>query len=210
MTTEQGENNGLQLARWITDKAIGGVPPLSRAEDLASEYLIDAGYENNDERVDSLINWETTKNFTAGFITGLGGIITLPVAVPAALGASWIIQARMAGAIAHIYGHDLKEDRVQTLVILALLGDVFKEAVKDSGIRLGRKLTESMIAQVPGKTLIEINKRVGFRLITKAGEKGILNLTKMLPVAGGLVGGCFDALACRTVGRVAKSLFRAK
>jgi len=101
-------SKALQLVNWIVDKAIDGVPPLSSAHDLAQEYLIDKSYPDHDERVGSLINWETSKNFTTGFITGLGGLLTLPIAVPSALGASWVIQARMVGAIAVIYGHDLQ------------------------------------------------------------------------------------------------------
>ena len=70
-----------KLVTYLLSKGLAGVPPLSSSEDLAVEYLIDRGYENNDERVDSLINWQTTKNFTTGFIAGLGGVITLPVSI---------------------------------------------------------------------------------------------------------------------------------
>lgn len=197
-----------KLAKWITKRGVDGVPPLSSANDLALEYTIDQGYENNDERVDSLINWETSKNFTSGFITGLGGVVTLPISIPSAFGASWIIQARMAGAIAQIYGHNLSEDKVRTLILLSLVGDAAKEVLKTAGIKFGTKLTNASIAGISGKTLIEINKRIGFRLITKAGETGVVNLTKFVPVVGGLIGGTFDAVSCRAVGRVAKDLFR--
>ena len=54
----------------------------------------------------------------------------------------------------------------------------------------------------------EINKKVGMRLITKAGEKGVMNLWKLIPLGGGVVGGAFDATWCRTTGKVAKRLFR--
>jgi len=74
------------------------------AAGLAAEYLGDDKYRDDGARVAALIKWETAKNFTTGFLTGLGGFITLPVAVPAALAASWVVQARMAAAIACIYG----------------------------------------------------------------------------------------------------------
>ena len=202
------ESKALQLVNWIVDSAIEGVPPLSSASSLAQEYLIDQSYTDNDDRVASLINWETSKNFTTGFVTGLGGLLTLPVAVPSALGASWIIQARMAGAIAIIDGHDLKEDRVRTLVLLSIVGDSVKEVLKQAGVKIGNKLTEKVIMQIPGRVLIEINKKIGFRLLTKAGEKGVINLIKAVPVFGGLVTGGFDAAACRTVGKVAHNLFK--
>ena len=187
MTTATSANSAaVKVVRFVLDKGIKGVPPLSSASDLAQEYLLDQSYADNDRRATSLIRWETAKNFTTGFLTGLGGVVTMPVSVPAALGASWIVQARMAGAIAQIYGHTLTNDRVRTFVLLSLVGDSAKDVMKKAGIQFGRKLTERAIAQVPGRALIEINKYIGFRLITKAGEKGIVNLTKAIPVAGGL------------------------
>lgn len=131
----------------------------------------------------------------------------MPVTIPSALGASWLIQARMAGAIAHICGHSLNEDRVRTLVLLSLLGDAGKEILKQCGIKIGKKLSEQAIKGVSGKTLQEINKRIGFRLLTKAGETGMVNLTKLVPVVGGLVGGTFDAISCRAVGRISREIF---
>ncbi len=202
------EPKALSLATWIVNKAVAGMPPLSSAEDLAQEYLIDSSYMTDDDRVAALINWESSKNFTTGFITGLGGLLTLPVAVPSALGASWIIQARMSGAIAIIDGHDLAEDRVRTLVLLSLVGDSAKEILKQAGVKIGRKLTERVVMQMPGKFLIEINKKVGFRLLTKAGEKGVINLIKAVPVVGGLVTGGFDAAMCRVVGKAAHNIFK--
>jgi uncharacterized protein (DUF697 family) len=61
------------------------------------------------------------KNFTSGFVTGLGGLLTLPFALPAGFAASWVIQARMAAAIARIYGHDLRSERMRTLIVATLV-----------------------------------------------------------------------------------------
>lgn len=202
------ETKALKLANWITDKAINGVPPLCSAEKLALEYLQDISFGRDDgRRIDSLIKWETSKNFTSGFITGLGGLLTLPVAIPAAFGASWIIQARLAAAVAKIAGHDIASDRVKTFVVASLAGNACKDILKDVGIKMGNSMARVAVQQVPGKVLIEINKKVGFRLLTKAGEKGAVNLMKAVPVAGGLVGGVFDATSCQVVGRCAKKLF---
>lgn len=207
MSKKPSENTAVQLINAIIDRSINGVPPLCSAENLALEYQIDQSYPDDEERIESLINWETSKNFTAGFITGLGGVLTIPVAVPTSLLASWIIQARMAAAIARISGHDINSDRVKTFILLTLVGDACKDILKDVGIKVGQGLAKSVLNKVPGKVLIEINKKVGFRLLTKAGEKGAVNLVKMVPLAGGFIGGAFDAAACRVVGRQAKNLF---
>ena len=144
------EESAGRLVTFLLDKGLGGFPPLSSAEDLATEYLIDQGYATHDARVDSLVKWETGKNFTTGFITGLGGFMTLPVGVPSALGASWLIQARMAGAIARIYGHDLGEDRVRTMILLSLAGDVAREAMEGFGVNFSGRLSNRVVKQVPG------------------------------------------------------------
>lgn len=49
------EQKAEQLVKWITEKAISGVPPLSSAADLADEYILNPSHNNADERVDSLI-----------------------------------------------------------------------------------------------------------------------------------------------------------
>lgn len=206
--SEVEESKALQVANWLTEKAVGGVGPLSSAEELALEYLNDSNYEDNDKRVESLINWETSKNFSTGFITGLGGFATLPVAIPASLGASWILQARMAAAIAKIYGHNLNEDRVKTLILCVIIGQDIKEVCKQAGIKIGTKLTYVAIRKLPSEVLKRINQAVGFRLLTKAGEKGIINLTKLVPVVGGVVGGTFDAVTCRITAKAAREAFR--
>lgn len=205
---KEEESKVLQVANWLTENAVGGFGPLSGADDLALEYLNDSSYENNDKRVESLINWETSKNFSTGFITGLGGFVTLPVTIPASLGASWILQMRMAAAIARIYGHDLKEDRVRTLLLCIIIGQDIKEVCKQVGIKVAQNLTYVAIRKLPVEMLKRINRAVATQLVTKAGAKGLINLTKLVPVVGGVVGGTFDAVTCRITAKAAQRAFR--
>lgn len=202
------ETRGSRLATYLLDKGLAGAGPLSSAEDLASEYLIDGSFASDEARVDALIRRETRKNFTTGFVTGLGGIVTFPVTIPAALGASWLIQARMAGAIARIYGHDLASERVRTKILLSLAGDVAKEAMNDLGLKLGSKLTQRAVDQIPGRLLVEVNKRIGARLLANVGGRVLLKVPRAVPILGGVVGGSLDAVVCRMTGRSAKTLFR--
>lgn len=191
----------------ILDAGLNGVGPLKSAADLADEYRNDPSYASDEHRIDALIKWETSKNFTTGFVTGLGGFLTLPVSVPAGLGASWAVQARLVGAIASLKGHEPTEDRVRTLALLAIVGDSVKEVAKHAGVQIGNKVAMNALKAVPGKVLIEINKKVGFRLLTKAGSRGVVNLIKGVPVVGGVVGGTIDAVALRKVGAIARGMF---
>ena len=205
---EPGDAPGGALAAYLLEKGLKGLGPLSSAESLATEYLIDAGYGDDDRRVAALVRWETAKNFTTGFLTGLGGFVTLPVAVPSALAASWVLQARMSGAIARIYGHDLDTERTRTSILLSLAGDVARQAMKDLGLDVGDRLTRRAVDQIPGRALVEVNKRIGTKLLAEVGQRVALRFPRAVPVFGGVVGGSLDALVCRKVGSTAKQLFR--
>ena len=206
------EDKALALVNQLNNYAMEGVKAgpfqLASSAELAEEYENDPKYKDADARVKALIRWETTKNFTTGFLTGVGGIITLPVAIPAALGTSWIIQTRMVGAIAILYGHDLNEDRVRTLAGVAFLGNSAKRFLKTAGIQVGERLARNAVGNIPGRALIEINKRVGMRLVTKTGQKGVINLAKGIPFVGGAVGGMVDGAMCLAIGKAAQTIFR--
>lgn len=198
-----------KLAEWLAERSIAGVSPLESADRLADRYRIDASFRTDDARVDALIRWETAKNFTAGFITGLGGVLTLPITVPGSVAASWLIQARMAAAIASLYGHDPRSDRVRTVVLLALVGDATaSKLLKGAGVALGRQAAMKAIERVGGRTLTGINRDVGVHLLTKSGATGVRGASRLVPIAGGVVSGAFDAVSCQLVGRSAKKLFR--
>jgi hypothetical protein len=209
MTASNDQNLAAgQLATYLLEHGIRGLGPLASAEALANEYLDEAKYRDDEARVSALVNWETGKNFTTGFLTGLGGFITLPVAVPAALAASWVVQARMAAAIARIYGHPLEDERVRTRILLALAGDVAKDAMKDLGLKVGDKLTQRAVEQIPGRLLVELNKRIGAKLAAQVGQRVLLRFPRAVPVLGGFVAGGLDAVVCRKVGATARTLFR--
>jgi hypothetical protein len=63
---------------------------------------------------------------------------------------------------------------------------------------------------VSGRALLEINKKVGYRLVTKAGELGVINLSKLVPLVGGPIGATVDGLSCRTIATYALRTFPAR
>lgn len=205
--SEQRAAAAQDLVRWILDQALDGVGPLPSASDLAAEYRRQP-YGSNAERVQGLIRWAVAKNAATGFMTGLGGVLTLPIAIPASLGASLAIQVPMVGAIAELYGHDSKHDRVRTAILLCMIGTAMEDVVKAAGVKVGGKVAIEGLKKIPGKVLIEINKRVGFRLLTKFGERGVVNLAKLVPLVGGAVGGTFDGATCYMAGQAADMAFR--
>ncbi|HBC7422224.1 TPA: EcsC family protein [Serratia marcescens] len=190
---------------WAYDKAVNGVPGLDSAQELAESYIKKDG--DPVTCVNALIRWQNTKAGTSGFLTGLGGIITLPVAIPANITSVMYIQIRMIAAIAHMGGYDLKTDNVRALVYTCLCGNAAKDILKEAGIKIGTQLSKSVINKIPGEVLKTINKTVGFRLLTKYGTKGSINLVKLVPLAGGIIGGAFDGVSTNIIGNVARKTF---
>ncbi len=191
---------------WAYRQAIHGeLPFVESAEDCAKDYEDRA--HSLEEAVDSLIRNQVAKASTTGFLTGLGGLIVLPVTLPANLTAVLLIQLRMIGAIAYMCGHDPKADQVKTALYLCLAGNGAKQIAWPVGIDIGKKMAMNGIKALPRTALIAINKKVGFRLFTKFGQRGAVNLGKMVPLAGGAVGASVDGLSTYAVGKAAKRLF---
>ena len=165
-----------------------------------------AKHRCDDDAIDSPVSWQIAKASTAGFITGIGGILTLPIAIPANLGVLYI-QILMIGAIAHLRGYDVRSDQVRTLAFACLAGSAALDILKDLGINIGAQLTRQIIFRISGEVLKRINRAVGFRLVTKAGTRGVINLVKVVPLVGGFVGGALDAATTNVIGRTAKPVF---
>ena len=191
---------------WAYRQAIHGeLPFVQSVEDYAKDYRERA--DSVEDAVDSLIRNQVAKASTTGFLTGLGGLIVLPVTLPANLTTVLLIQLRMIGAIAYMCGYDPKTDQVQTALYMCLVGNAAKEVAGQVGINIGKKMAMNGVKAIPGKTLIQVNKKVCFRLFTKFGQKGPVNLGKMVPLAGGAVGATVDGLSTYAVGKAAKRLF---
>ena len=200
--SEDSSNLVQSILEWIADVGSNGMGLLPSAEAVAAAHLSKAA--NVEDAIDSVIAWRTAYAAGTGFITGLGGIVTMPVTIPADLAASYALGANTAAA--HLRGYDIHSDQIRTMVLLCLIGESGESILKAAGITVSTKLCQNAIKQIPGKVLIEINKKVGFRLITKAGEKGVVNLMKVLPLVGGIVGGSFDSVFVNSCGKSAKRL----
>jgi hypothetical protein len=195
-----------QIVSKILSVGIDGLGPVKGAVEVAEEALSSARGDV-EAAIDKLIRTHVRLAGTNGFVTGLGGFATMPISVPAGLSGFYVLAARLAGGIAHLRGHDLHGEEVRSAVLVAMLGAAGTEVLKDFGITVGTKSLAAALKKVPGRIFIEINKKVGFRLITKAGAKGVINMSKLVPFAGGPIGAGIDATSMRGIARYARSAF---
>lgn len=196
----------MQMLDKLYDMSVRGIPIVSPPiEVLANEYL----QKNKDIDISakSFIHYQIAKCTTSGFITGLGGLITLPVAIPTNISSVLYVQMRMIACLAYMGGYDVHCDQVQTLIYACLAGISVNQIAKQAGIKFSMKLSMSMVKKIPGTVLTKINQKVGFRFITKMGKTGIINLGKSVPAVGGIVGGGFDLIETNLIAKRAYRLF---
>jgi hypothetical protein len=185
---------------------INGFGPFKSARQMAAEAL-DKGL-TPEEAIKHLIRTHVAAAGVQGFATNIGGLITLPVTLPANLTASYLVQTHLIASIAAVHGHDLESDEVQTAILVCLLGNAGTELLKKAGIKVGSKLTMNLIERIPAQLIREVNKRVGFTLLAKYGtSKAAVTLAKGVPLVGGVIGGTFDAVTTRAVGAFASRFF---
>lgn len=200
------KQRGLDILNRTYEACLNGIPKVSKpVEELANDYIKKYGYTDN--AVSNLVKNQIRKNTLNGFVTGFGGFATMPFTLPANITSIIYVQMRMIAAIAIIRGYDLNEDEVQTFVYSCIVGKSATDILKTSGIVVGNKVGQNVIKKIPGKALLAINKKLGFRFITKFGTKGIINLGKAMPIVGAGVGSAFDYTTTKVIAHRARKLF---
>lgn len=201
------EKSMLKVLDWTYETTNNGIPGQKTIEELAADYL---KHDDIETAISKMITYQTSKAGISGFVTGFGGILTMPVTIPANITSVILVQMRMIATIAYMRGYDLKSDQVQTFVYASLTGTSVADIAKKAGIIIANKMATGVIKKIPGKVLTKINQAVGFRLVTKFGTKGAVNLGKMVPIAGALIGGVVDTTSTQIIAKNALKTFTSK
>lgn len=228
VVASRADRAGTQLQRLITSAVTNGVGPLTdsqtyaesrlKAEEARAEGVTEwaempayaPGSAPAEEALRRVVRESVAAAGTSGFVTGLGGLIAMPVTLPANLAGSLVINARMVGAVAHLRGYALEDPHTQAMLTMVVAGSSAQAALSAFGVKIGQEATKQAIRAVSMETIRMINKKAGFYLVAKYGTKrATLTLAKAVPLAGGLVGGAVDASMTRSIASVAKKVFPA-
>ncbi|CAE7274026.1 unnamed protein product [Symbiodinium microadriaticum] len=168
-----------------------------RANDLGKltrhEYVAKA---KNDQ-----CNWNA-------LVGAMSGAIPVPgLDAASSLAGGFLLQAQGACIVAKLRGYDVQDEKTQSLILWSLAGEAGSEivkgatqlAAKSGGSAAGKRALKS----VPNQFLRQVNKKVwpliGRSLITK-GPRGLMSLSKMIPVlgsaAGAVAGAAVDWFFC--------------
>lgn len=203
----ENKEKSIAVLDWAYETALNGIPMVSEPLEEFVQSYIDK-YGRTEKAINKMVNAQKLKCSTTGFLTGLGGLITLPVTLPMDLTSSLYMEVRMIASIACLRGYKIKDDEVKTLVFLCLVGNSLGDVIKNVGIKTAQSLAAKKLLPLLSKELIlKINKAVGFRLITKGGSKGLINAGKAIPIVGGIFGGAWNFAEVHYYAKWAKKMF---
>jgi len=192
------------VLRRVLEVAIDGLGPVPSAKQVAGKALEKHG-GSVEAAIDGIVDSHVRLASAQGFVTNLGGLALLTVAVPANVTGVAVLQVRMVAAIAHLRGYDLDDGRVRTALVMCLLG----------GEQIGRFIGEGKLPTSPMAVATapvfdpDLDRRVAEEVVgdltTRIGGKNVaLMVTKRVPVVGGGIGAVMDGLATRQIGKFAK------
>lgn len=194
------------LAQHLMATGIDGVGSFDPARKVAERALAAKGGDVA-KAIDAVVESHTRLAGVNGFITNLGGFITVPVSLPANVVGFYTLATRMTAAIAHLRGRDLNDLSVRSAILLDLIGTDATSVLKGVGAMTGGVATNVATRRLPPAALAVVNKAVAFRLGAQVGGKVVARIPRMVPVAGGVIGAGLDVLLLRKIAEAAKKDF---
>ncbi|MFV0452576.1 MAG: EcsC family protein [Propioniciclava sp.] len=197
---------GGSALRQLLDTAISGVSFLPSAKKAAAHHLVRR--DSVEDAIDGLVVNHIGLAMAQGFVTNLGGLATVAVALPANMAGVAVLQIRMVAAIAHLRGYDIEAARVRTALAMCLLGEEGSTRLVRTGILPGLPVVVAT-APVHDRNLdTVISERLFGELAARLGGRhaGVM-LARRIPLLGGGVGGALDAAHTHGIGRFARDQF---
>ena len=198
------------FVRQAFERAVDGVGPLPGAAAAADAKL--ARFDGDRPRaIRDVVDSHVTLAGAQGFLTNVGGLVTMAVTIPANVSGLALLQAHMVGGIAHLRGYDLTDPRVRNAVLACMLGsDGVRSLVK------AKKLPSSpmAIATAPAHDPA-LDSRIAAEVATElfarvAGKRTLATVGRKMPLVGGGFGMVTDGFATYQVGRYAARELKAR
>lgn len=184
----------------VLDRAIRGVGRLPGAVVGAEKRL--AEYGDVEKAIHAVIESHVRYAGAQGFLTNLGGLVTMTVTVPANISGLALVECHMVAEIVHLRGYDLDDPRVRSAILVSLLGEERILSLVKSRVLPGTPM-EIATAAVHDETLGRtVPNEVAGELIGRAAGKRLAGVVgRRVPVVGGLVGAGADGYATWKIGR---------
>jgi hypothetical protein len=184
-------------------RAVQGVGPLPSAASAAEKQLAEQDGAV-DEAIRELIENHASLAAAQGFVTNIGGLVTMAATIPVNITGLALLQCRLVAGIAHLRGYDLDDDRVRNAVLLCTLGEeTVRSLVKAKKVPGTPMLIATAPAYDPGIDKV-IAAEVTSALVNRViGKRAASTVARRIPVAGGVWGAGTDAWSTWQVGKYA-------
>jgi EcsC protein family len=201
---------GSGLVRELLVRAIDGAGPFRGAAAAADANLAESGGDRA-AAVSALIDRHVRGAGLGGFVTNLGGLVTMAVGIPANVAGLALLQCHLVATIAHLHGYDLNDPRVRNAVLACLLGpNAVEELVRSGDLPSGPMgLATSPVHDPALDTSIaqavttELFGRVG-------GRRMATTIGRRIALLGGGVGAIGDGVSTYRIGRYAERELKAR
>ena len=195
-----------KVLRQLVDMGIDGMSVLPGSRSTAGHALEKHG--DVEAAIDAVVSSHLTWAGTQGFLTNIGGFVTMLVGAPTGFAGAAVLHARMVGGVAHLRGYDIDEPRVRHAVMTTLLGQRIVDELVAKGQLPGAPL---VLATAPGldDTLgQQIADRVMTAMLTASGGKAALGLVaRRIPLIGAGIGAVTDTWNTMAIARYAREQF---
>ena len=194
------------VAQQLINVGIDGLGTFDSAQTVAKKAIDRAG--STEGAIKDLVASHMRLAGVSGFLTNLGGFVTMPVALPANVVGFYTLATRLSAAIAHVLGHDIKNEAVRSAVLLTLVGADATQVLRGVGAKAISMPTRIATAGLPPAALAVVNKAVAFRIAAQTGRKLLTKVPRAIPVAGGVVGAVMDVSLLHKISKDAQQEFR--
>lgn len=198
----------LRLVESFRDIGLEGRLTYSSAEQIARRARRGRGRRHPEVAVRRVVRRHRRGVTLAGFLTGLGGIFTLPVLLPTNVFEFYVQATRMVGATAAVRGHDLEDEEVRVRVLAALMGEESGDLLGSVGPGpVAGAATRQVAKRMPQTLESRIASALGGRVIRRFGLRSVRLFGRALPGLGGVLGALSDRRQLSKIAEAAQKSF---
>ncbi|MGH3497976.1 MAG: EcsC family protein [Nocardioidaceae bacterium] len=192
------------FVREVLERAIDGAGPIRGAADAADAKLVSA-HGDIAKAISALIDSHIRLAGAQGFVTNIGGLVTMAVTIPANVTGLALLQCHLVAGIAHLRGYDLDDPRVRNAILACLLGE---DTVHDLVRKKKLPSNPMTLATSPVHDPL-LDKKIGTEVTTEllakvSGRRAALVVGRRIPLLGGGVGAITDGWSTHQIGHYAE------
>ncbi|MDF9718028.1 EcsC family protein [Nocardioides sp. ChNu-153] len=198
------------FVRQALARAIDGVGPLKPAA-VTAQQVLDEHDGDVEAAVKAVIEKHVRLAGAQGFLTNVGGLVTVAVTIPANITGLAVIQCRMIATLAHLRGYDLADPRVRNAILACLMGPAEVDRMLKKKKLPAPPMALATAPQHDPELDRKISNEVATDLISRVvGKRLAVTIGRRVPVVGGAVGLTADGMSTWKIGRYAAKELRAR